>query len=122
MNIYCDSSTQEACLVFEEEEPIIIPYETKVTNNVGEYRAVIEAMNMVLSRKLKEANILTDSEFVVNQVMGFDKSGNIWKKCKPQLLPLRNQVRALMNTAQDIRVTLSWIPREENLAGRVLEH
>ena len=118
MRIYCDSSTKEACLVVEEQKPLFSVYPSPVTNNVGEYKAVLLALQWVL-RALPglPATIHTDSLLVVNQVSG------VWACRKPHLLPFKQEVNELMrkvvNGGRDIR--LEWIPREENLAGKVLE-
>ena len=112
MRIFCDSSTTEYCLVLEGQEPHIVAYSARVTNNVGEYQAVIEAVKLALSLKLKDALILTDSQLVVNQVNG------MWECRQPHLLPLMDKARELLKGSN---ITLAWLPREENLAGRVLE-
>lgn len=116
--IFVDSSTRRACYIVEGLEPIIVPYLEPVTNNVGEYQAVILALEEAKRLGLKQVELLTDSEFVANQVNGYDKFGNKWRKCLPHLLPLRNRVREL---AQTLQATIRWVPREDNLAGRVLE-
>ena len=112
MKIYCDSSTTEYCLVLEGREPQVVTYPAPVTNNVGEYQAVIEAIKLALSLKLKDALILTDSQLVVEQVNG------MWKCRQPHLLPLRDKARELLKGSS---ITLTWTPRENNLAGKVLE-
>ena len=111
MKIYCDSSTREACLVFEGQEPIIIPYSERVTVNVGEYQAVILALEEAERLKLKQVELLTDSRLVVEQ------ANRRWACKKKHLQELREELWSL---ASQIDCTLKWIPREENLAGRVL--
>ena len=116
--VFCDSSTKKACIVVEGQKPIFIAYPSPVTNNVGEYKAVLLALQCVL-RALPglPATIYTDSLLVVNQVNG------VWACRKPHLLPFKRKVNELMqkimNGGKDIR--LEWIPREENLAGIELE-
>ena len=116
--VFCDSSTRKACIVIEGQEPIFIVYPSPVTNNVGEYKAVLLALQCVL-RALPSlpATIYTDSLLVVNQVSG------VWACRKPHLLPFKRKVNELMqkimNGGRNIR--LEWIPREENLAGIELE-
>jgi ribonuclease HI len=112
MNVYCDSSIREACVVVEGQEPTIIPYDKVVTNNVGEYKAVIEALNIARNRHLNQVVIYTDSLLVVNQVSGE------WKCRKPHLLPFRDQVRSFLATRG---AKLRWCPREDNLAGLVFD-
>jgi len=114
--VFCDSSTRKACLVIEGQKPIFIVYPSPVTNNVGEYKAVLLALQRVLNN-LTPITIYTDSLLVVNQVSG------VWACRKPHLLPFKRKVNELMqkimNGGRDIR--LEWIPREENLAGIELE-
>ena len=109
MKIYADSSTKEACIVVEGYDPAVYPYSEPVTVNVGEYQAAILALS-VCRLISEEVEILTDSLLVVNQVNG------LWKCKKPHLLPFRDYARLLMESG----ATLKWIPREENLAGKVL--
>ena len=111
MKIYCDSSTKEACLVVEGQKPLRFSYKNPVTNNVGEYQAIILALRIIHNQKLKQVELLTDSQLVVEQVNGS------WQCRQPHLLPLRDKVRELL--AQE-NATLAWIPRGQNLAGMVL--
>ena len=112
MRIFCDSSTKEACIVFEGQEPIIISYPAPVTVNQGEYQAVILALEEAKRLKWEEVEIFTDSLLVVSQVDG------MWRCRAKHLLPFRDKVRSL---ACDISAMIKWLPREENLAGKVLE-
>ena len=113
IKIYCDSSTRELCYIIEDEEPVVIEYPYAVTNNVGEYRAVIQALKAAPNYKL-DIQVITDSLLVVNQVSG------IWKRRKAELIPLCDIIQRVLVVCPYI--TLSWIPREINLAGKVLEH
>jgi len=118
MRIYCDSSVKEACLVVEGQEPKIVSYPEAVTVNVGEYRAVLLALEEANYQHLVKATILTDSLLVVNQVNG------VWRCKKKHLLPYRDKVRDIllhMSFVPARKYSLNWIPREENLAGKVLE-
>ena len=113
MKIYCDSSTKKACIVAEGPVPIVIHYAEPVTNNVGEYQAVILALEWAKRLKRMHVELLTDSQLVVNQVSG------LWKCRMKHLLPLRDKVRGLLGCS--CPTELKWIPREENLAGRILD-
>ena len=110
--IYCDSSTKEACVVVEGRNPRLFPYLRRHTNNEGEYEAVLAALHLVDLCDLESAEIKTDSLLVVNQVNG------TWQCRKNTLLHQRNKIREELSRHSN--VTLSWIPREENLAGHVL--
>ncbi len=116
MRIYCDSSTTEACLVPEGQKLMIIPYKEKVTNNVGEYSAVIFAFEwaeqqLYYHKQPEETIVLTDSLLVVMQ------TNKGWKCRHEHLLPFRDRVIWFLNKGYK----LSWTPREENLAGKELE-
>uniref|UniRef100_A0A6M3KWL3 Putative ribonuclease H n=1 Tax=viral metagenome TaxID=1070528 RepID=A0A6M3KWL3_9ZZZZ len=117
MKVYCDSSTTEACFVINGSEPIVQPYPEPVTNNVGEYKAVILALEWIannLPAKIDDIDVFTDSLLVVNQSLG------LWKVSKKgkHLIPYRDMVIFFL-TAFD--ATIDWVSREENPAGKVLE-
>ena len=117
MRIYCDSSTREACYVIEEQEPVIIAYSKPVTNNVGEYQAVILALEWASKTpQIDWVEILTDSQLVVEQVNG------AWNCNYKHLLLLRDKVRELVKEleSKEASVQLIWIPRENNKAGSFL--
>ena len=116
--IYCDSSTREACYVLEGQEPVVTPYLEPVTVNVGEYRAVLLALEEARRLELKQVMLLTDSLLVVNQVNGK------WRCKKAHLLPYRDKVRDILLRVSFIpnyTWSLDWIERGRNLAGKVLE-
>lgn len=110
--IYCDSSFHEACVVVEGNDPEIIPYRETVTVNEGEYLAVIAALMTAIKLGLTNVTIFSDSQLVVNQMNG------VWKCRKLHLLKLRRIARDFQAV---LGASLVWIPREENLAGKVLE-
>uniref|UniRef100_A0A6M3JJT5 Putative reverse transcriptase-like protein n=1 Tax=viral metagenome TaxID=1070528 RepID=A0A6M3JJT5_9ZZZZ len=118
MIIYVDSSLREACYVPSGQEPTITPYPEPVTVNVGEYKAVILALEWAENRQLEEVEFLTDSQLVVNQVSGK------WQCKKAHLLPYRDKVRDILLRVSFIpnyTWSLDWIERGRNLAGKVLE-
>lgn len=88
------------------------PERKRTTNNEAEFFAVIVALEDAIKDGIKEAEILSDSELVVNQMT-----------CKyatraPHLRVLRDKVAKLMSR---VAVEFKWIPREENEAGFLLE-
>lgn len=113
--IFCDSSTKEACYVIEGESPCIVPYLKLVTNNVGEYQAVIVALKAAQERGFNDVLVLSDSQLVVRQVQGL-------YSCKEEHLRFYRQVVwVLLRTLRYIGTAdVDWIPREENPAGKVL--
>lgn len=75
------------------------------TNNEAEYMALITLLEEVKRRDIKEAKLYGDSQLVINQVSGK------WRINHLHLYDLCEQVLRLI---QGMRVTLIWIPREEN--------
>ena len=98
--------------MIEGLSPRLFPYLRQHTNNEGEYEAVLAALCLVDLYDLAPAEIKTDSLLVVNQVNG------TWQCRKKTLLLQRDKIRRELSWHSN--VTLSWIPREENLAGHVL--
>jgi len=82
-----------------------------LTNNEAEYRAIIYALCNIPRRE--RAEILSDSELVVNQFNGK------WAINDPKLQRLLNRCLEVVEMHR-LRVTLKWIPREQNLADRLL--
>lgn len=113
MIFFCDGSgyngkESKICVCDEEGNSHISRFPVKHTNNEMEYEAVIFALNLC-----NECDtVKTDSKLVVEQVKGR------WKVTKRHLLPLMLKARKLMN---EKKVTIEWIPRNENLAGNLLE-
>ena len=113
MIIYCDSGTKEACYVVDGESPVITSYSQEGTNNEGEYKSVIIALTAAIERGATEVDIKVDSLLVADHFNGA-------AKCRAKnLKPLLDQIYALEDKLDYL--TITWIPRAENLAGRVLE-
>lgn len=83
-----------------------------VTNNQAEYLALIRALEMIRERGLKDARIYCDSELLVKQFKGEYRVRN------PNIKPYYRKAKEL---AAGLRLRLTWIPRERNLAGKLLE-
>lgn len=76
------------------------------TNNEAEYQALLAAMQKVVEMGKRRASFFSDSELVVNQVLGR------WKVNKAELLPYVEQIRQLKRSFE--KFELSAIPREQN--------
>jgi len=118
MNIYCDSGLKECCIVIEGQDPIVMAYDEPVTVNVGEYTALLYALGIARAIRFsslprgERISFFSDSQVVVKQVNGE------WRCRKQHLIPLLEEAKKLM---KPLRATLTWVPREKNLAGLVLE-
>ena len=78
------------------------------TNNDMEYEAVIYALTIA-----KDGDtILTDSQLVVNQLT------KGWKVKARNLMVKYNHAKDLY---ENKNISLLWIPRDENLAGKIFE-
>jgi ribonuclease HI len=82
-----------------------------LTNNEAEYSAVLSALQGLQSNMNIE--ILCDSELVCCQFNGK------WRVSNPSLSELLSTIRDLVKS-KGLRVKLTWIPRRENLAGKML--
>lgn len=117
VQIYTDSSLNEWCWVVKQVEGQQIykigKYPAVVTVNAGEYQAMLEAMRMAIQLIHQPINFLSDSQLVVNQVNG------LWKCNHEHLMIFRDSIVTLLRGYPEWQV--AWIPREQNLAGHILE-
>ncbi|HLD75526.1 MAG TPA: RNase H family protein [Candidatus Norongarragalinales archaeon] len=116
MNIYFDGSgwnkrESKFCVVFGNGQPTIIRRFTEnKTNNEMEYAGLLEA----LTHAKPGDEIFTDSQLIYHQV--FTRKYRV-KKEHIKLL-----AEKAIHLIQTKKVTLTWIPREQNKAGHVLEN
>ncbi|MFQ5496286.1 MAG: reverse transcriptase-like protein [Nitrosopumilus sp.] len=88
-------------------------YEKKpeITNNQAEYMAIISALNKFVGFD-DDVTIFSDSKNTVNQLNHEFAINNE---------QLRNLAREAWNViGKSTNVTIKWIPRKENLAGKML--
>lgn len=86
------------------------------TNNIAEYKALIAALQFIIDNPIlltEPIIIKSDSRLVVEQM-----NGN-WKVNDLKLISLVQAADKLMKVLFNIKI--QWIPREENLAGKLLE-
>jgi ribonuclease HI len=85
--------------------------EDGLTNNQAEYRAILSALASL--PKGTNAEILSDSENTCCQLNGQRRVLN------PQLAEIYQQIQDLIEKNR-LAVSFKWIPRRENLAGRLI--
>jgi ribonuclease HI len=90
----------------------------RATNNVAEYRGLIEALAAALELGASRLEVRTDSELIQRQVTG------VYKVRQPHLRELLLEVRALAGRLEGFRIL--HVPREENrladaLANRAID-
>jgi ribonuclease HI len=83
-----------------------------LTNNQAEYRGLLYALCSL--PKGAKADISSDSELMVCQ---FNRR---WKVRDPALQQLLDRVRSVI-IRRNLRVNLTWVPRQQNRAGELLE-
>ena len=110
LKIFVDGSGKYGayCYLVDGGKPRIF-LKGHLTNNQAEYKAIIAALQELPG---KELAIHSDSQLAVRQLNGE------YQIKDPQLRGLADQVLML---CENRLVTFRWIPREENLAGKVLE-
>jgi len=113
MKIYIDGSrkrngTYGYCVVEEGKEPFTFIESGDWTSNEMEYRGLMHALEIAPAG----ATILTDSQLLVGHVT------KGWKVNYPHLRPYVVRAKELVWSKN---ITLQWIPREQNLAGKVFE-
>jgi ribonuclease HI len=83
-----------------------------LTNNEAEYHALIAVLNYVSRGSC--VLIFTDSALVSNQFTGK------YRVTKPRLKQLLDEAKDLIEE-RSLDVEVRWIPRESNLAGKLLD-
>ena len=96
------------CYIVPGKKPKIFREEL-LTNNQAEYKAIIAALQELSD---KEMTIYSDSLLAVKQLEREYKIRN------SELRKLASKVRVL---SRDREIIFKWIPREKNLAGKVLD-
>ena len=79
------------------------------TNNVAEYTALIEGLELALEKGITDVGVYMDSKLVVSQMKGE------WKIKNDQLRRLAVKAQSLLRRFE--RKTLKHVPRERNAAA-----
>ena len=109
MKIYVDGNPKEVCCVVEGQRPERAKLDGENTNNVAEYRAILFG----LYKHPEATEVCSDSQLVMKQLWGDCAVKNPtllfhWGKLQKRLERLGHEVK------------FTWVPREDNLARRVL--
>lgn len=114
MKIYCDGSgfngkVSGYTVLQDGQEPLVMEFKENFTSNEMEYQAVIKSLEIASEGD----EIFSDSRLVVEQTKGN------WAIKTKSLLPYAQRANELL---QEKKCSLSWVPREENLAGLAREN
>ncbi len=88
------------------DQHTISEYRGYGTNNVAEYTALIEVLNLATQLGVKNLSVCGDSLLVVNQI-----NGN-WSVKNDGLIPLHRTARNIMKNIPGVSV--KWVRREHN--------
>ena len=106
MKIYTDSNPKTIAYISDKSFVKDIT-SLSLTSNEAEYEAVLQALH----DNIGDVDILSDSQLVVNQL---NHKYNIRED------RLRTLALKVWKLCEGRKVTFTWIPRKENLAGRLL--
>lgn len=114
MKIYVDGSPSEVCCVPASDEGMVggperARLDGENTNNIAEYRAILFG----LYKHPEATEVCSDSQLVVRQLNGNYKVG------KEHLRELCERVHKRVSKLGH-KVKFTWVPRENNPAGKVL--
>lgn len=114
MKIYVDGNPNEVCCIPASDEGMLGgPERAKLdgenTNNIAEYRAILFGLH----KHPEATEVCSDSQLVVNQLNGNYAVKNQtllywWGRVQERLKRLKHEVK------------FTWVPRDENPAGKVL--
>ncbi len=76
------------------------------TNNIAEYTALIEGLQMALASGVTKVDVHTDSQLVANQMR------DVWKVRQEHLCSLVSKARLLMDCFESS--SIEWMTREHN--------
>lgn len=117
--LWVDGSQTRVCYIIEGQDPVVVPLANPTTGNRGEYFALLHGLSAALSEGITEIQVYSDSQLMVNQLT-INSDGRPNFRCtNPALQALRDAARAVLSSFKS--VTLTWVPREFNKAGIVLE-
>ena len=89
-----------------------IKWQDRLSSNAAEFQALLMVLRFVANGSHLE--IFSDSTLLVQQFTG------AWSVNDPKLAALLLAARDLID-GKDLEVAVKWIPRELNLAGKILE-
>lgn len=101
-------------IYFSKDHPLNLSKELKgekVTNNIAELTAVIEAINMIKDMKIKDKIIVTDSEYVIKCATTYGKKleEREWKQKKDKPVPNLELVRELYELSRTFNIKYKHI-------------
>jgi ribonuclease HI len=106
-----DGRTSSFAWLREDTREKHVEHVPGLSNNEAEYRGVISALKAL--RAGSKVEVLTDSLLVVSQIRGE------YRIRDPKLAKLAAEVKTITEHKR-LTLTLTWIPRSNNLAGKLI--
>ena len=117
-NVYVDGSGKGTFGYYIEDDEVskVIHGVDVKTHNVAEYMAIVAALKECVKREYENITIYSDSLVVVNQI------NREYAVTKDHLRVLAIEVWTILEAlkAKNVSVSIVWIPREQNKAGKML--
>lgn len=111
------SKRQMVAVVTDAIGGVISDYQAEGgSNNVAELMAVADALLHCVENQIREVEIRTDSRNNLAWVLGKRLGKNL--NDKPTVQHLKDLITSYRTT---VKLTLTWVPREKNLAGHYIE-
>lgn len=106
-------------VVVRDGESVHASYDSstaEITVNEAEYRGIISAIEWALDEGLEHVEVRSDSELCVKQINGEYQA-------RDHLLSMRDLAHSLIDMIEHEQgaISITWIPREENLAHDLAE-
>ena len=87
------------------------------SNNIAELLAVLDAIRWCGMQGIQQAHVMTDSQN--NQSWTFGTKVGMGINDRPMVMAIKAELTAAFVAGFDL--TLTWVPREQNLAGHYIE-
>uniref|UniRef100_A0A6M3L6F6 Putative reverse transcriptase-like protein n=1 Tax=viral metagenome TaxID=1070528 RepID=A0A6M3L6F6_9ZZZZ len=119
--IYTDGSQTQICFKIGDQEPVVRlvkPDGEKATVNEAEYLAAVHALQEAKNQGIVEVEVWSDSELMVKQMTMKPDGKAKYQTKNVRLQQLQQLLKGLM---VHVKATYHWLPREKNLAGKMLE-
>jgi len=113
----CSKRKMVAVVSDDQRHILIDKHQEGGSNNIAELLAVKEALLWCIANKIGDVEIRTDSRNSLAWVLG----KKVGKKLNDRDAVL-NLKAAIDACRSKVNLTLTWIPREQNLAGHYIQH
>ena len=112
----CSKRKMVAVVANDQGHILVDTHQDGGSNNIAELLAVKEALQWCAAHKIGDVEIRTDSQSNLAWVLG----RKVGKKLNDREVVLR-LIAAIDACRSNVNLTLTWIPRRQNLAGHYIQ-